>query len=451
MANHDEDEETIEAGESEDDEGVPFLDQGSETGESDNLLGAPRDRWKRVYIVFYLLGMGTLLPWNFFISVNSFWDYKFRDLNKTLSTSSWQGGGEKTEMQKDFTAYLAIASNVPNATFVILNAIFGQRFSLRRRIFGSLIVVIVLFMTVMSLSISDSDSWQREFMVIVLLLVVVININTAIFQGGVFGAAGRFPPSYIGTMMSGQAMGGIFPAVVGLIVVAANIKPKDSGFASFMTATVVLIICFFSLIWVTQNSFFKFYAERDARSDEDDNSEIVSKKIIVARSWQYGLGVFIIFSTTLAIFPAVAVLIVSQYQGTVWSERYFTPVTCFLLFNCGDYLGRILVSGNWVPGKNKVLIVCMLRTFFIPLFLLCNASPETRSLPVLIPYDGAYIFLMLAFSVSNGFLANLCMINGPKTSSSRECQEATAMMLVACLVVGTATGSFLSYPLEGAI
>lgn len=36
-----------------------------------------------VTFVFFCLGMATLLPWNFFISVNSFWDYKFRDVNDT--------------------------------------------------------------------------------------------------------------------------------------------------------------------------------------------------------------------------------------------------------------------------------------------------------------------------------------------------------------------------------
>jgi hypothetical protein len=38
----------------------------------------PKDDYQKVYLVFFLLGMGTLLPWNFFISINSFWDYKFR-------------------------------------------------------------------------------------------------------------------------------------------------------------------------------------------------------------------------------------------------------------------------------------------------------------------------------------------------------------------------------------
>jgi len=37
---------------------------------------APRDNYKFVWIVFYMLGMTTLLPWNFFIAVNDYWNYK---------------------------------------------------------------------------------------------------------------------------------------------------------------------------------------------------------------------------------------------------------------------------------------------------------------------------------------------------------------------------------------
>jgi equilibrative nucleoside transporter 1/2/3 len=29
-----------------------------------------------VWLVFYLLGMTTLLPWNFFIAVNDYWNFK---------------------------------------------------------------------------------------------------------------------------------------------------------------------------------------------------------------------------------------------------------------------------------------------------------------------------------------------------------------------------------------
>ena len=59
--------------------------------------GAPADRYRQVWVVFYMLGMTTLLPWNFFIAVNDYWNYKFRDVAHNSS---------HTQLQKEFTSYL---------------------------------------------------------------------------------------------------------------------------------------------------------------------------------------------------------------------------------------------------------------------------------------------------------------------------------------------------------
>ena len=88
----------------------------------------------------------------------------------------------------------------------------------------------------------NSDLWQHTYLYVVLALVVLINIFAAIFQGGAFGVAGKFPPKYMGSAMAGQAFGGVFPAVVNIIVVAMNIQEQDVGFACFLIATLVLAL-----------------------------------------------------------------------------------------------------------------------------------------------------------------------------------------------------------------
>ena len=42
-----------------------------------------------------------------------------------------------TKLQKEFTSYLSIASNVPNAVFVILHALLGHLVGMRIRVLGS--------------------------------------------------------------------------------------------------------------------------------------------------------------------------------------------------------------------------------------------------------------------------------------------------------------------------
>ena len=149
--------------------------------------------------MFVLVGITTLLPWNFFISLNNFWDYKFRNVSEDNILNN--GTITPTELQKDFTSYLAISSTVPNAIFVIINAVYGQRFSLSKRLTYSLSIMIVMFTAITALAFIDTDAWQRTFLVVLLALVVVVNVNSAIFQGGSFGMAGKFPIKY----MSGNA------------------------------------------------------------------------------------------------------------------------------------------------------------------------------------------------------------------------------------------------------
>ena len=73
-------------------------------------------------MAFCYLGMSTMLPWNFLISVTSFWDYKFRNVS-----SEQPEDDTPTAMQVAFPSYLAIASNVPGAMTTLLHSCFGQR------------------------------------------------------------------------------------------------------------------------------------------------------------------------------------------------------------------------------------------------------------------------------------------------------------------------------------
>ena len=104
-----------------------------------------------------------------------------------------------------------------------------------------------LFVGVLIMTRIDSDAWQQWFLISTLSMVVFLNICTAIYQGGLIGGGitqeiesdnytlsyykydngtgvcGKFPPSYMGGMMAGQALGGIFPALVNIFVIAMQV------------------------------------------------------------------------------------------------------------------------------------------------------------------------------------------------------------------------------------
>ena len=102
-------------------------------------------------LTFFYLGMATMLPWNFLISITAFWNYKFRrvdnsttEINQTTlaftenyealhSGSIWEIPIppvpiiKPTDMQVSFPSYVAIASNIPGAITTLLHSGFGQR------------------------------------------------------------------------------------------------------------------------------------------------------------------------------------------------------------------------------------------------------------------------------------------------------------------------------------
>ena len=227
-----------------------------------------------------------------------------------------------------------------------------------------------------------------------------------------------------------------------------------------------------AFIWTGYSHFFRYYAGEEGFHDPneesagDDDTDYVDppppnnaafKRLlhVLRHSWEYCMALYLTFTITLCIFPALAVLIESQYKSSTtrskWADDFFTPVTVFLLFNVGDLIGRTIANALKLPDRSKrgklvVLALSLLRAGFIPLFIFCNAAPEQRILPVIFSSDADFIVFMTIFALSNGYLGNICMLHGPKTEADSELQEETAMVLVACLVLGTGSGSFLSYP-----
>jgi equilibrative nucleoside transporter 1/2/3 len=276
--------------------------------------------------------------------------------------------------------------------------------------------------------------------------------------------AGKFPPAYMGAQMAGQAMGGVFPALVDIVVVAMDVEEKDVGFACFVIATLVLILCLLCLIWAFRSPFFKFYNDSPPATIQDElenDGRLTNPRLVdvLKTCWLYLLSMLLTFTVTLSVFPAVSVLVQAETfaSGSLWARQYFTPVCVFLLFNMGDLLGRTLASWIKLPrrstfGKCVLLLAAVSRIAFIPLFMLCNIpSNDGSTTRVIFGSDADFIAFMALFSLSNGYIGNMCMLNGPKASLDKQMQEAIALVLVAGLVVGTGLGSFISLPLTKAL
>ena len=151
------------------------------------------------------------------------------------------------------------------------------------------------------------------------------------------------------------------------------------------------------------------------RIDEEEPSPVDSSaferlRLVMKHSWEYCFAVFLTFSFTLSLWPAVAVLVESEFKNSktrsTWANEYFTPVTVFLLFNVGDLVGRSIANAVKLPDRTKrgkmiVWILALLRSVFIPIYIFCNASPQTRTLPVIFSSDADFIIITAIFALSN--------------------------------------------------
>jgi len=420
---------------------------------------APRDPHNLVLVLFYYLAIGTLLPWNFFINVNGYWMHKFRTVN---STSMANVTDTKNELQLEFTSDLAVAAMVPNVLFLILNGLFGHRFKTTPRLLWSLCFVVILFISTLVLVQVDTDTWQLEFLAITLVIIVLINIFTAIVQGGLFGLAGCFPSKYMNAVLGGQGIGGIFAATINILLLAIGGNAVSAAFYCFLLSVVFLSGSILALLFVTKTEFYRHYI-KDASSSSDSPSETspligettttsksISVKEVLMSIWAEGLTVLIIYIVTLACFPAMTVLIESTNKNkpgsTSWENQFFVPVSCFLFYNIGDYIGRFIAASPVIPniGSKLALVMSTTRIAFIPLFLFCNLAPHERHVTEVYFYsDGVYIALVFLLSISNGFLTSVVMVNAPAKVEPHQQQTASNMM-VGILGMGLVLGAAVS-------
>ena len=134
----------------------------------------------------------------------------------------------------------------------------------------------------------------------------------------------------------------------------------------------------------------------------------------------------------------------------------------FFVFGVGDLSGRFLCSYPrlhvWCP--KRLLTLSLSRTFFVPLFLLCNVQrPSTSDTPYtpFINSDVLFMLILFAFALSNGFVSSMCMMAAPSIQHNPRLKGKVADIDVAatvasfCLVCGLALGSMASFAVRGVV
>uniref|UniRef100_A0A665TK22 Equilibrative nucleoside transporter 2-like n=1 Tax=Echeneis naucrates TaxID=173247 RepID=A0A665TK22_ECHNA len=370
----------------------------------------PRDQGCLVGISFFILGLGTLLPWNFFMTASLYFQGR-------LNTTEWSNGTVVVRKEYYFNNWMTLLSQLPLLLFTLLNSFLYHRISEAIRIAGSLVFILLLFMLTAVLVKVPME--EDRFFSVTMATIWFINSFGAVLQGSLFGLVGQLPQKYSTIFMSGQGLAGTFAAIAMLLAISSDADSETAALGYFITPCLGTLVTLFSYL-------------------------ILSRLI-----WVMAFCVTFVFTVTLSVFPAVTADVKTSFPGK-W-ERFFLSVCCFLIFNINDWLGRTVTTFIRWPCKESRLFPMLVvsRVVFIPLLMLCNVQSRSY-LPVLITHDVAFTVIMAFFSLSSGYFVCLSMSYAPQLVEPKDAETAGALMTF-FLALGLSIGAALSFPLRALV
>ncbi|XP_053476639.1 equilibrative nucleoside transporter 3 isoform X1 [Ictalurus furcatus] len=417
----------------------------------------PHDSYCLVYGIFFVLGIGSLLPWNFFITAKHYWLYK---LNNSSSPASHEE--LHTNLSDYFESYLTITSTVPSVLCLVLNYLLVNRLSSDVRILFSLAVILLVFIVTTVLVKMDVSGCREKFLGGTLASVALVSGASNIFSGSMFGISAHFPMRISQALISGQAMGGTLSAVASIVDLAAASDVTSSALAYFLTADIFILFCIIMYLLLPKLAYSRHYLEASCAGtattsdgslstpESTSNPTVTSVpplKPIMGKMWTLSIYVFWVFFISITIFPAISsgIQSVDKDSGSPWSSTYFVPLTSFLLYNVADFCGRQITIWLQIPGPTSpvlpILVAC--RTALVPLFMFCNYQPRYHLHQVFFAHDIFPVLFVCLLGLSNGYLGTLTMIYGPKVVP-RDLAEPAGVIMSFFLAAGLAAGSALS-------
>ncbi|KAK2490272.1 hypothetical protein MC885_012824, partial [Smutsia gigantea] len=455
-------------------------------------LQRPEDRFNGTYIIFFSLGIGGLLPWNFFVTAKEYWIFKLQNCSSPASdgdpessdilganpikrdpvSAFWWGPSPPSSvtsvapslvcLQNYFESYLTIASTVPSVLCLVANFLLVNRVPVHVRVLASLTVMLTIFVVMTVLVKVDTCSWTHGFFAVTIVCMAILSSTSTIFSSSVFGMTGSFPMRNSQALISGGAMGGTISAVASLVDLAAASDVTDSTLAFFLTADVFLGLCIGFYLLLPRLEYARYYmrpvwpahvfsGEEQPPQDSPNAPPVAPSHSavpllcpILKKTASLGFCIIYLFFITSLIFPAISTNIesLSKDSGSLWTTTFFVPLTTFLLYNFADLCGRQITAWIQVPGpRSKVLLgLVLLRTCLVPLFVFCNYHPHIHLRTVVFQSDIYPVLFISLLGLSNGYLSTLALIYGPKIVP-RELAEATGVVMSFYVCVGLVLGS----------
>uniref|UniRef100_A0A0R3RK46 MFS domain-containing protein n=1 Tax=Elaeophora elaphi TaxID=1147741 RepID=A0A0R3RK46_9BILA len=302
-----------------------------------------------VFSAFIFISATSVLPWNLFINAHEYYHYKLRNITENLTLSD--ENNDDTELQRSYEGWVTLTGGVSCA--------FGSGIN---------------FLT------TGRNSAQLTFFCISMLLASLASFGSiGLIACGLLGFSAKFPPENVQAVMIGQSVAGILSSLLSILCqsLAANALINGRFFFSIAFIWTVLSVFFYELL-IRSEKIESLLVETGDRTDQSSDQRLLgltqnftyldsvddsfeggesplhSRSVETRSLWNDAQQVwkktkrewwacFIVLFGTVIAFPALSSLVQTTAKNLVW-KSYFSSFACFLLFNCGDALGRLVMN-----------------------------------------------------------------------------------------------------------
>lgn len=446
----------------------------------------------KIFIAFTIVSISSMFPNNAFMNAHEYFYYKLRNVthneDPVNATSSWlirQQMSEEapTELQANFEAYLTVYGSIACVLGSILNVFATKSLSNSTRMIWGHVLVVVVFIPTIVLTLIDFDDDQHFFFDLSMILISVACFGSlGMMAGGVLGLSALFPSKYTQAVMVGQSLAGVLAALMSILcqAVTSDVILNGQMYFGFSLAMCFVSLATYYYLTTLTTSLNLLEADLDgliqnseddlAEGFDDDNDrmhevnieaqashfppidsgEHLEQQETIGTNWNMYTDIVkkssidlttisVVLIVTLAAYPGLTSLVHSTSRNHTWNS-YFSAVASFLLYNCGDLIGRSCANSLRLPRK-YLLSIAFLRFLLIPLIAMCNVAPRSHT-HALIPYDGVFVLLVILLSISHGFCITNATI-GATMSIEKESRELAGSIISLIGVTAAMMGGVL--------
>jgi solute carrier family 29 (equilibrative nucleoside transporter), member 1/2/3 len=426
-------------------------------------LDSPAEQW--IQLSFFVLGLGTLLPWNAFLSCLDFYALTFPAVPVGASVS---------------VAYFCAMSLASVALLCV-----PSRHHRHCTLAGFSLFALVSFLLPVVAPPAPVPGWESRELLITVTAIIVVGMANALTQSSLFAIAAMFPlGDCTHALNAGGGLAGLIavllrvaslllvktqPAAVvpagsasdgaGAAAAAAVAAMRPEIWLFFLSCACVCLVCVSVLLVVTRSRRFH------ALIGESNHATLAAGR----PSTQDGTGfllafrdsrlpsaaVYLSFFVTICLFPSLftdlprtgswLVTWLSASSGA--AEATWFVIVQVLVFSVGDYAGKSIPFRSlpeWAMSQRTILVASVARAFFfIPALSAAACGAWT-------PGDSGVFALAFALGLSNGAVVAAGLMVGPMLAPPHRRETAGRVMFLS-LISGLCSGAVAGAALQAAL